>query len=49
MIADAFRILYWMGATAIAFVIMTGVIMFVNFICGLVVDLIDKLRERREA
>lgn len=47
MIAHAFRILYWMGATAIALVIITGVIMFVNFICSLVVDFIDKLRARR--
>ena len=47
MIAHAFRILYWMGATAIAFFIITGVIMFVNFICSLVVELIDQLRARR--
>ena len=47
MIVDALRILYWMGATAIAFFIITGVIMFVNFICSLVVELIDQLRARR--
>ena len=47
MIAHAFCILYWMAATAIALVIITGVIMFVNFICSLVVEFIDQLRARR--